>query len=529
MPLEGSVGKARDFSEELAQRLEVRRDGKEGAILVTGYPKSGKSSALREAAGRLKREMLLLRAEVVQIAEGKEVQLVLKDDRGAEAVLDDPDRGLNYIRERMKEGVVVAVELPKSLYFPGATEKRVKELRELLRLLVDGLRRMSAVAPFAIEGNNYTFDFIEERGEGPSAKDPDGILGRITKPLKSRIGHERVVLRPPAGSVEVAYGKAEAKALLEKLAKNLDEKKKELVLRSARINHGLHKGYYFPGLLVKGIENPEALDKKVIKEHEGFENQLEVDAVGVGLADAVYGRASSAIAQYLREVFGSVLWIFSSLLALGLGLGASVIVFFLFGLARKSEDPVKQALEKRMKWEKLPEERKEYLSYRYDVALALPPGTARRLLNDFFHQSEDNTWQMIEELRRNFERLLKSNDKEVKALAWLVAPYLIEAGVISKEEVAAYKEGFLDLLESNDEDKKWFAWSIIPDLIEAGVISKEDAAAHKEGFLELLESNPVEIKPFAAMYRPTLPTWRILDYLIRAGVITKEDQTSSPP
>jgi len=452
VPLWGSAGEARDFSEELAQRLEAQRDGKEGAILVTGYPKSGKSSALREAAGRLKREMLLLRAEAVQIAGGTGVQLVLKDDRGTEAVLDDADRVLNFIRERMKEGVVVAVELPKSLYFPGVMEGRTEEMRELLRRLVDGLRRMSAVALFAIEGNSYTFHFIEGRGEGPSAEDPDGILRRITKPLKSRIGHEREVLRSPAGSVEVAYGEAEAKALLEKLAKNLDEKRKELVLRSARVNHGLHKGYYFPGLIVKGIEHPEALDEKVIGELEHFEEQLEVDAVGVGLADAVYGRASSAIAQYAREVLGTASGIFSNLLTLGLGLAASAEVLFLFGLARKSEDPVKQALERRKKWEKLPEERKEYLSYRYDVALALSPGTARRWLNDFFHQSEDETRQMIEELRRDFKRLLESNDEKVKVLAWLDVPYLIEAGVISVEDAAAHKEGFLELLKSDDEE-----------------------------------------------------------------------------
>jgi len=409
------VGEARDFPEELAQRLEAQRDGKEGAILVTGHPKSGKSYALGEAARRLGREILLLRAEAVQIAGGTGVQLALKDGRGAEVILDDTDSGLNFIRERMKEGVVVAVELPKSLYFPGATEERVKELRELLRLLVDGLRRMSADAPLAIEGNNYTFRFIEGREEGPSAEDPEGKLRWIewiAKHLKFMIEHERVVLGPPEGSVEVAYGEAEAKALLEKLAKNIDEKRKELVLkrkelvlRSARVNHGLHKGYYFPGLLVKGIEHPEALDKKRIEELEHFEEQLEVDAVGVGLANAAYEGASSTIARYAGEVLGTASGIFTSLLTFGLGLGASAGVLFLFGLARKREDPVKQILEMREKWEKLPEERKEYLGYRYDAALALPPGTARRWLDDFFHQSDDRIRQMIEELRGDFEEL----------------------------------------------------------------------------------------------------------------------------
>jgi len=56
----------------------------------------------------------------------------------------------------------------------------------------------------------------------------------------------------------------------------------------------------------------------------------------------------------------------------------------------------------------------------------------------------------------------------------LEVPHLIEAGVISKEEAAARKEGFLELLELNDEAVKGFAWIEVPHLIEAGVISKED-------------------------------------------------------
>jgi len=71
--------------------------------------------------------------------------------------------------------------------------------------------------------------------------------------------------------------------------------------------------------------------------------------------------------------------------------------------------------------------------------------------------------------------LLESNNEGVKESAWKYAPDLIEAGLISKEEVAARKEGFLELLESNDEGVKWFARNIIlPRLIEAGLISKED-------------------------------------------------------
>jgi len=55
------------------------------------------------------------------------------------------------------------------------TEDKTEELREPLRQFVDGLRT-SAVPPFAIEANSCTFHFIERRDEGPSAKDPEGIL-----------------------------------------------------------------------------------------------------------------------------------------------------------------------------------------------------------------------------------------------------------------------------------------------------------------------------------------------------------------
>jgi len=241
-----------------------------------------------------------------------------------------------------------------------------------------------------------------------------------------------VSLSPPEGSVEVAYGEAEAKALLEKLAENLDEKKKELVLRSARVNHGLHKGYYFPGLIVKGIEHPEALKKEMIEELENFEKQLEVDAVGVGLLEAVYGEVRPA-ARYAAEVLGRASGIFSNLFTFGLA--ASVEVLFLFGLARKSEDPVKQPLEMRKKWEKFAEERKEYLGYQYDLALALPPGTARRWLDDFFHQDEDDIRQKMEALRGDIEKLGEAARKVENEVA-----VLVKENRKLKEEVAKLKE-----------------------------------------------------------------------------------------
>jgi len=410
----------RDFAKELAQRLEAQRDGKKGAILVTGHPKSGKSKALEEAAGLLKREMLLLRAEVVKIEGGTDVRLVLKDDKGAEVVLDDSNRGLDFVRGRINKGVVVAVELPKNLCFPGATEERTKQLKELLRRFVDGLKSMSVVVPFAIEGNSYTFHFIEERDEGASAKDPEGKLRWILKHLNPKIWHGRVVVKPPEDSVEVVYGKDEARALLEKLAKNLKENTKGLVLRSAMANHGLHKGYYFPSLLVKGVEHPETLNEKLIKELEDFEKQLEVDAVRVVLADAAYEGVSQNIAGFAHKAFGIALGIFSYLFNSVLGFGASVGVLFLFGLAGKREDPVKQILEMKKKWEKLPEERKEYLGYQYDAALALPPGTAKSWLNEFFHQNEDEIKRMIGELSKNIKELggaVRELEEEIAKIA----------------------------------------------------------------------------------------------------------------
>jgi hypothetical protein len=414
------VSKVRDFAKELAQRLEAQRDGKKGAILVTGHPKSGKSKALEEAAGLLNREMLLLRAEVVKIEGGTDVRLVLKDDKGAEVVLDDSNRGLDFVRGRINKGVVVAVELPKNLCFPGATEERTKQLKELLRRFVDGLKSMSVVVPFAIEGNSYTFHFIEERDEGASAKDREGKLRWILKHLNPKIWHGRVVVKSPEDSVEVVYGKDEARALLEKLAKNLKENTKGLVLRSAMANHGLHKGYYFPSLLVKGVEHPETLNEKLIKELEDFEKQLEVDAVRVVLADAAYEGVSQNIAGFAHKAFGIALGIFSYLFNSVLGFGASVGVLFLFGLAGKREDPVKQILEMKKKWEKLPEERKEYLGYQYDAALALPPGTAKSWLNEFFHQNEDEIKRMIGELSKNIKELggaVRELEEEIAKIA----------------------------------------------------------------------------------------------------------------
>ena len=66
------------------------------------------------------------------------------------------------------------------------------------------------------------------------------------------------------------------------------------------------------------------------------------------------------------------------------------------------------------------------------------------------------------------------NDHEYLVETWIHVPDLIYAGVISREDAAAHKEGFLELLESDDEEVKESARDDVHYLIEDGVISKED-------------------------------------------------------
>jgi hypothetical protein len=461
------VGEVRDFAGELAQRLEAQRDEK-GAALVTGHPKSGKSSALWGAAGRLKRKMVLLRAEVRQVVGGTEVRLVLKDDKGTEVVLDDSDRGLDFVRERIKEGAVVVVELPKSLYLPGTTEEWNRELKRKLNGLVDGLKTVNAGAPLAIEGNAYTFRFIEEEDGGAGAEEPEGWLRRIGQRLGSMIKHGRVVLKPPEGSVEVVYGEAEARALLRNLAGDLSREDEELVLRSSRVNHGTHKGHYFPGLLAKAAERHGELDEGEIGELEDFEKGLAVEAVGIGLADVAAQEIQDA--PQLARVLGAASKILSALTVFSVVTAASVGVFLLLGMAEKGRgDPVRQSLKMRKKWEKLPEERKEYLGYQYDASLGLPPGTARRWLDDFFHQSEGDIRQRIGKLSGDIEEL----GKAVREL---------EEKIAELEEETATTAGYRRL-DSEDDARDYFGvegrsslepvWTIVDEASQESVAVNE--------------------------------------------------------
>jgi len=49
---------------------------------------------------------------------------------------------------------------------------------------------------------------------------------------------------------------------------------------------------------------------------------------------------------------------------------------------------------------------------------------------------------------------------------------------------AAHKKDFLELLESDNEEVERFAWEDAPYLIEDGVISREEAAAYKAAYKE---------------------------------------------
>jgi len=80
---------------------------------------------------------------------------------------------------------------------------------------------------------------------------------------------------------------------------------------------------------------------------------------------------------------------------------------------------------------------------------------------------------------------------------------------------------YYPLLLDNDHGHLAETWHGVPDLIEAGVISVEDAAARKEGFLKLLKSDYENVKRLT----------RVVDVpgLIRAGLISKDDLASSRP
>jgi len=183
---------------------------------------------------------------------------------------------------------------------------------------------------------------------------------------------------------------------------------------------------------------------------------------------------------------------------------------------------------------KLPEEvRREVLDQLYELLDIANHDKGLKtyylLLLDNDHRHIDNTWDYVPFLihagvisredaaarKEGFLELLESaTNEDVKRYAWGDVRDLIEAGAISKKDAAARKEGFLELLELGNEDTRWSAWCEVLVLIEAGAISKKDAAARKEGFLELLELDDEDVKRYA---------WGDVRDLIEAGAISKED------
>mgnify|MGYP001772798424 CR=1 FL=1 len=131
---------------------------------------------------------------------------------------------------------------------------------------------------------------------------------------------------------------------------------------------------------------------------------------------------------------------------------------------------------------------------------------------EFFNYFVLNIYKDLvkEPIKELLAALLKSGNEEIRLRVMSEIGYLIESGVIKKDEAAEFKQYFIELLKSDNEDTRSSAWWDVFSLIENGILTKDEVINLKQYLIELLKSEDVWI-------------WMILESFIDEGIISREE------
>ncbi|MGC8696515.1 MAG: hypothetical protein ACP5UD_08950 [Conexivisphaera sp.] len=354
------------LQEHLQDFIGRSRSGEGGqAFHVVGHPKSGKTTAVDRAlgGGRTRLRVAL-----------PDVRLV--DGRGAAV---DP----GSLRGR------VVLELPSSFHVPGYDPMK---LRERVQDLVYGLGKGTEL--YMVEANGYVVEFLRS---SDSFSDSFGVVDesprgeerfrrlkeaydramKFAEALKDGRGEE-VVIRLPPDHFEVGYDEGQARRLAEELAgRKLGDDEMKRILRYARVNHGPHRGRYFPGLISSAVREPSVISGGSEGRWDKWEEAEKTMAIESGLAAGLAVAIGDVMTRGIEEAV-------MSLLPATIPLAAASIPFVAYlgwSKGRKKGGTIGEFLELWRAWREMPEERREYLAYQYDVAMRLVPGTARAWLD----------------------------------------------------------------------------------------------------------------------------------------------------
>ncbi|BBE42418.1 hypothetical protein [Conexivisphaera calida] len=370
-------------SEMLAEMPGKLRPGE--GLHVTGHPKSGKTTAVDKALGGRARLRLKL----------PEAKLVDEHDNAVDPGSLDAKRD------------VIVLELPSS--FQGVdvdgARNRVRDLEEKLR---------ARAKLYVVEANGYVLEFlrssdkfegIEEMEKHPRDRNWVGeSVGRLlgfAEFVKS--GRGAVATQPPRDYFEVSYDEGQARRLARELAtRKLGDGEVEKVLRYARVNHGLHKGRYFPGMIRRAVEDPSITRDESVKMWEEWEHAEDRMAAESGLlaGAAVVGE------EAIRAVEGILPLVAHA--ATPIAIGVPILALGYLGWRGRKAGFVEEILRLRKAWHEMPEERKEYLAYQYDIAMRLVPGTSRGWLDDLFGIKEEELRNKLRSVEEYLDSLWRS-------------------------------------------------------------------------------------------------------------------------
>lgn len=351
--------------------------------------------------------------------------------------------GLNLNKYKLNENLDIdQIDVKTRNVIIFLSEKLVK------KELAKRLKELSESHNVIIVGRDYTVYYLLKKEEKSNNENvflkPFNFIGTIFMSNKLPLEEDR--------TIRVGCNEECAKKLLDNLS--LSEEDKKRILRYAKINHGPYRGYYFPSLILEGVNKHR---------NNELDNSLERIEEKLSPNPAFMEILRSNLPRLITESF------IENFLAISRAIGsiaAQILILLLFESKEKKKF-ITEFLELLEAWKRLPKERKEYIAYLYDITLGLPPGEAF----NFFESDKQR-----KELKRKIKDLEDQIERIIKELNNLRVEINQKLG---KLEEKVTLQG-LRLIQNEDELKKVFIQTSIPEDEEIVGLNSNRSEADKE-------------------------------------------------
>lgn len=382
--------------------------------IVAGYPFSGKKHLLYQILNDLDISFSIVYHTNILKDEnyGKELNNILKIPNIDAYEFRDFDKIKNEIK-----GKIVFLLLPSKIFIEDNKEYGNNEEKKFK----DAIKEIKRNHTLITIGRDYTYNYLFGKIDRTEVSKSESVIKKLVLSLRNYLKEKdrSNIHEWNKNTVKILCNKDEADTIFNNLNSSdgnmISNEMKEKILRHARINHGPYHNYYFPGLIEEGIDNIDDVNNEKIEDVEKFEKDLAIEssifmALGISAPEllaspSISNSIDNILSKFSKTMETIVPIILPGLVTFGAGF-AGAFLSILFTSSGKKSNFGGQIVKWSSLWNTMPQERREYIAYQYDILYHLTPGESLTIFNNIFGNE-------LENFKKYFNNFIKGNKDNI--------------------------------------------------------------------------------------------------------------------